>query len=80
MAESKALWGEVAPADLAVICDDCFNRSSSRHRPTSRGSTMTLRSGDTLHRQVVRHEDGTEEVISERIETQEGRTDPAVLT
>jgi hypothetical protein len=24
MQESKALWGDYEPDDLAVICDDCF--------------------------------------------------------
>ncbi len=26
MIESKTLWGDIAPSDLCVICDDCFER------------------------------------------------------
>jgi DNA-directed RNA polymerase subunit RPC12/RpoP len=24
MKESKLLWGDLQPSDLAIICDDCF--------------------------------------------------------
>lgn len=29
MLESKTLWGDLAPADLCVICDDCFERGKA---------------------------------------------------
>lgn len=29
MQESKTLWGDIDPADLCVICDDCFERGKA---------------------------------------------------
>lgn len=46
MQESKEMWGEWDPADLCIVCDDCFNRGEDD------AQTQLLAGLDTLAKPV----------------------------